>query len=218
MQEKLQEKLRIERRLQEYGCRYICGVDEVGRGPLAGPVVCAAVIMPLEDDMLIPGVDDSKKLTEKKREELSALILERAVACRIVQKSPEEIDRLNILEATKLAMKEAIESLPMTPDYVITDGNMTLDIPVPQHHVIKGDAKSYTIGAASIVAKVYRDAIMTELDKVYPQYGFASNKGYGSKAHVEAIKAYGLAPCHRRSFTEKWADRPQTDGPQTEGS
>ncbi|MCD8285954.1 MAG: ribonuclease HII [Clostridia bacterium] len=199
------DKLRIERELLSQGCRYICGVDEVGRGPLAGPVVCAAVIMPLDDASIIPGIDDSKKLTEAKRTALAERIRRTAVCCQIGIKSAQDIDRINILEATKLAMKEAIESLPITPDFVITDGNMTLDISIPQRYIIKGDARSYTIGAASILAKTYRDDLMTRLSIQYPEYNFASNKGYPSKAHIQAILDHGLCPEHRRTFTEKWA-------------
>lgn len=196
------DKLKYERELIEGGCGYICGVDEVGRGPLAGPVVCAAVIMPLDD--IIEGVDDSKKLAKKKRETLSEQILEKAIACRICRVEPQIIDEINILQATRLCMKNAVEGLSVKPDFVLTDGNMTLDIELPQRSIIKGDALSYTIGAASIVAKVYRDKIMEEYGELYPQYGFASNAGYGSAAHIAAIKEYGLTPVHRRSFTKKW--------------
>lgn len=196
------DKLKYERELIEGGCGYICGVDEVGRGPLAGPVVCAAVIMPLDD--IIEGVDDSKKLSKKKRETLSGKILEKAIACRICRVEPQIIDEINILQATRLCMKNAVEGLSVKPDFVLTDGNMTLDIELPQRSIIKGDALSYTIGAASIVAKVYRDKIMEEYGEQYPQYGFASNAGYGSAAHIAAIKEYGLTPVHRRSFTKKW--------------
>ena len=196
------DKLKFERELTGQGYRYICGVDEVGRGPLAGPVVCAAVIMPFEN--LIEGVDDSKKLSAKKREALSSLILQRAVACNICLIEPQIIDEINILEATKLCMKHAVEGLKVKPDFVLTDGNMTLDIDIPQSSIIKGDSLSYSIGAASIVAKVYRDALMDEYDKLYPEYAFAKNKGYGTKVHIEAIKDNGLSPVHRRSFTKKW--------------
>lgn len=196
------DKLVYERELLEKGCKYICGVDEVGRGPLAGPVVCAAVIMPLDD--LIAGVDDSKKLTAKKREFLSGLILEKAIACHICRVEPQIIDEINILQATRLCMKNAVEGLSVPPDFVLTDGNMTLDVSFPQRSVIKGDALSYSIGAASVVAKVYRDNLMKEYAGVYPQYGFDSNVGYGSKKHIEAIKEFGLTPIHRRSFTKKW--------------
>ena len=196
------DKLEYERRLLNEGYKYICGVDEVGRGPLAGPVVCAAVIMPL--DKLVEGVDDSKKIGKKKREIIAEKILDCAVACRICRVEREIIDKINILQATRLCMKNAVEGLSVKPDFVLTDGNMTLDISVPQTSIIKGDAKSYTIGAASIVAKVYRDNIMKEYAALYPQYGFETNAGYGSRAHIEAIEKYGLTPIHRRSFTSRW--------------
>lgn len=196
------DKLSYEKKLLSDGYRYICGVDEVGRGPLAGPVVCAAVIMPL--DNIIDGVDDSKKLTPKKREKLALLIEKNAVALNICRVEPEIIDEINILEATKLCMKRAVEGLTVKPDYVLTDGNMTLDIDIPQTSIVKGDALSYTIGAASVAAKVYRDALMEDYAKIYPEYAFASNKGYGTRVHIQAIKDYGLCPVHRRSFTKKW--------------
>ena len=196
------DKLAYEKQLLKEGCKYICGVDEVGRGPLAGPVVCAAVIMPLDD--IIDGVDDSKKLSAKKREVLSEQILKKAVACKISLIEAEKIDEINILEATKLCMKNAVEGLEVKPDFVITDGNMRLDISIPQQSLIKGDALSYSIGAASIVAKVYRDKLMDEYAKEYPQYGFEKNKGYGTAVHIDAIKEFGLTPIHRRSFTKKW--------------
>lgn len=196
------DKLTYEKELLKKGCKYICGVDEVGRGPLAGPVVCAAVIMPLED--IIEGVDDSKKLTAKKREVLAEEIKKRAVSLNISLVEPQVIDEINILEATKLCMKKAVEGLSVKPNFVITDGNMVLDIPFPQKSIVKGDEKSYTIGAASIVAKVFRDALMGELAVTYPQYGFNENKGYGTKQHVESIKKSGICPVHRRTFVKKW--------------
>lgn len=196
------DKLFYERELKNNGYNLICGADEVGRGPLAGPVVCAAVIMPEGD--IIEGVDDSKKLTARKREKLDALIRERAVAYAVCRVEPQVIDEINILEATKLCMKNAVESLEISPDFVLTDGNMTLDITIPQRHVIGGDAASYSIGAASIIAKVYRDKLMDEYAALYPGYGFESNKGYGTAAHIAAIMANGLCPIHRRSFTKKW--------------
>lgn len=196
------DKLAYERQLLSEGYEYICGVDEVGRGPLAGPVVCAAVIMPLDD--IINGVDDSKKLSAKKRESLSKLIAEKAVSLHISLIEPEKIDEINILEATKLCMKNAVESLAVKPDFVLTDGNMKLDVSLPQKSIIKGDALSYSIGAASIVAKVYRDNLMDGYAETYPEYGFESNKGYGTAEHISAIKKYGLTPVHRRSFTKKW--------------
>ncbi len=198
------DKLVFERELLQKGYRYIAGVDEVGRGPLAGPVVCAAVIMPLEEGLLIDGVDDSKKLSEKKREMLSALIKERAIAYSVFEVSEKTIDEINILEATKLGMKKALEGLAITPDIVLTDGNMTLDIPHEQKSIVHGDALSYSIGSASIVAKVYRDHLMDEFAKLYPAYFFEKNKGYGTAAHIAAIKEQGLCPIHRRTFTKKF--------------
>ncbi len=196
------DKLKYERELLSRGYKYICGVDEVGRGPLAGPVVCAAVIMPFDD--IIEGVDDSKKLSAKKREELASLIEKKAVALNICLVEPEKIDEINILEATKLCMKNAVEGLKIKPDFVITDGNMKLDIDMEQASIVKGDALSYTIGSASIAAKVYRDKLMDGYAGIYPQYGFEKHKGYGTSAHIEAIKTNGLCPVHRRSFTKKW--------------
>ena len=205
-----EEKLKIERALQEKGVRYIAGVDEVGRGPLAGPVVCAAVIMPLDEASIIVGVDDSKKLSEKKRELLAKEIKEKAIAYTMVEVSEQIIDEINILEATKLGMKQAIESLKLpeelnaSPEVVLTDGNMTLDIDLPQTSVIHGDALSYSIGAASIIAKVHRDHLMDEFAKIYPAYAFEKNKGYGTAAHIQGIKEHGLCPIHRRTFTKKF--------------
>lgn len=196
------DKLKYERELLSRGYKYICGVDEVGRGPLAGPVVCAAVIMPFDD--IIEGVDDSKKLSAKKREELASLIEKKAVALNICLVEPEKIDEINILEATKLCMKNAVEGLKIKPDFVITDGNMKLDIDMEQASIVKGDALSYTIGSASIAAKVYRDKLMDVYAEIYPQYGFEKHKGYGTSAHIDAIKTNGLCPVHRRSFTKKW--------------
>lgn len=198
----VEEKLKYERQLVSEGYSHICGTDEVGRGPLAGPVVCAAVIMPLDD--IVEGVDDSKKLSKAKREKLYDEIIKKAVAYAICRVEPQKIDEINILQATRLCMKNAVEELKVSPDFVLTDGNMTLDITYPQRSIIKGDALSYSIGAASIIAKVYRDKLMEEYAKDYPEYGFASNVGYGSAAHIEAIKKYGLCPIHRRSFTTKW--------------
>ena len=203
-----EEKLQYERALQAKGYRYIVGVDEVGRGPLAGPVVCAAVVMPLEETDLIVGVDDSKKVSAKKREQLSELIKEKAIAYTMVEVSEKTIDEINILEATKLGMKRAVEALVLPdgtrPEIVLTDGNMTLDIDLPQFSVVHGDALSYSIGAASIIAKVYRDSMMDEYAKQYPHYGFEQNKGYGTAAHIQGIKEHGLCPIHRRTFTKKF--------------
>ena len=196
------DKLVYERELINKGCVYICGVDEVGRGPLAGPVVCAAVIMPLHD--VIEGVDDSKKLSAKKRETLSAEIIEKAVAYAICRVEPEIIDEINILQATRLCMKNAVESLSVKPDFVLTDGNMKLDIGLPQKSIVKGDSLSYSIGAASVLAKVYRDGLMKEYAEKYPLYGFEKNKGYGTGKHIEAIVQSGICPVHRRSCVKKW--------------
>ncbi len=198
------EKLQIERELQAKGYKLIAGVDEVGRGPLAGPVVCAAVIMALEEDKLVVGVDDSKKLSAKKRENLAFEIKLRAIAYNIVEVSPEKIDEINILEATKLGMKEAVEGLDVRPDIVLTDGNMKIDIDIPQQSVVKGDALSYSIGAASIVAKVFRDDMMNEYDEWFPEYKFDKNKGYGTAEHIQAIKEHGLCAIHRRTFTKNF--------------
>ena len=200
------DKLAYEKEMLALGAEYIAGADEVGRGPLAGPVVCAAVIMPLGEGELIEGIDDSKKLKPEERERLAALIRERAIAYKICEESNETIDRINILEATRLCMNRAVEGLAVQPDVVFTDGNFRLQIDLPQQNIVRGDALSYTIGAASILAKVYRDALMCEYDKIYPQYGFAAHKGYGTAAHEAAIREYGLCEIHRRTFTKKfWA-------------
>ena len=199
-----EEKLRYERELIKQGVKYIAGVDEVGRGPLAGPVVCCAVIMPLDENELVVGVDDSKKVPVKKREGLSKKLKERALCYTVVEIDEKTIDEINILEATKLGMKRAIESLPIAPEIVLTDGNMTLDISFPQKSIIHGDALSYSIGSASIIAKVHRDALMDEYAKEYPHYAFEKNKGYGTKAHIDGIKEHGLCPIHRRTFTKKF--------------
>lgn len=198
------DKLKFEKALLAEGVRYIAGVDEVGRGPLAGPVVCAAVVMPLDENLIVEGVDDSKKLSPKKRETLAQLIKERAIAYTVYEVSEKVIDEINILQATRLGMKSALLALEPRPDAVITDGNMTLDIPFPQRSIIHGDALSYSIGAASIVAKVYRDALMDGFAKTYPVYGFERNKGYGTAEHIKAIKEYGICPIHRRTFTKRF--------------
>ena len=179
----------------------LCGVDEAGRGPLAGPVsVCACVI---PEGVVIPGVDDSKKLSEKKRELLFEQITTVADYC-VVLIDNLTIDRINILEATKLGMKQAVEGLKTTPDHVVVDAVKGLDISVPFSSVIKADAKSYCTAAASIIAKVTRDRIMRELDKTFPQYGFAKNKGYGTAEHIAAIKAIGACPEHRTTFIKNF--------------
>lgn len=193
-----EEKLALLKDLQSRGYKFICGVDEVGRGPLAGPVVCAAAIMDLDD--LIDGVDDSKKVPPRRREILAREISKRAIALNICRVEPQIIDEINILQATRLCMKNAVEGLKIKPDFVLVDGNMTLDIDIPQQSVVKGDGRVYSIGAASIAAKVYRDSLMREYDAIYPQYFFADNKGYGTAAHVKALRMVGACPIHRLSF------------------
>jgi ribonuclease HII len=202
-QEKLKERLDVmlthERRLWDSGRSYIAGVDEVGRGPLAGPVVAAAVILPRDFDVL--GIDDSKKLSPKKREELFEVIKEKALAWAVGWVGPERIDEINILEATKEAMTQAVQGLSLQPDHVLIDGNFTVRaLALPQTAIVKGDANSTSIAAASILAKVTRDRYMEEMDAVYPGYAFASNKGYGTKAHYDGLKAQGPTPIHRKTF------------------
>ena len=198
--------LDIEREYFKNGYAAVAGVDEVGRGPLAGPVVCAAVILSREEDKRISGINDSKKLTAKKRELLSAQIKERALAYAIESVDEKVIDEINILQATRLCMKRAVEALHITPDFVLTDGNMTLDISIPQKSIVKGDALVASIGAASILAKVYRDGLMKEYALLYPEYGFERNAGYGTKEHINAIKEVGICPIHRKTFVGKFWD------------
>ena len=197
------DKLVYERKLLDEGLTLIAGMDEVGRGPLCGPVVCAAVIMPLDDHLIIDGIDDSKKLSEKKREQLSKLILERALAYKICEVSPEVIVEINILNATILCMKNCVEGLPVKPQALLVDA-VKADFGVRTESIIKGDALSYSIGAASIIAKVYRDNLMAEYAKIYPEYGFEKHKGYGTKAHIEAIKKFGPCPIHRKTFIKNF--------------
>ena len=185
-----------ERQYEAFG--YVCGIDEVGRGPLAGPVVAGAVILPKDCDILY--INDSKKLSEKKREELYDVIMDKAVAVGIGYNSPERIDEINILQATYEAMREAINNLTVKPDILLNDAVTIPGVDIKQVPIIKGDAKSISIGAASIVAKVTRDRLMVQYDEVFPGYGFASNKGYGSAAHIAALKELGPTPIHRRSF------------------
>lgn len=188
----------IENRLNLSGYKYIAGVDEAGRGPLAGPVCAAAVILP--EDAVIEGVNDSKKLSEKKRELLFDVICETAIAYSIEFVYPDVIDDINIKKATALAMHNAVSNLKVKADYVIIDGNDNYPYDIPYEYVVKGDAKSQTIAAASILAKVSRDRLMLDYDKEYPEYGFAKHKGYGTKAHMEAIQKYGVLDIHRKSF------------------
>ena len=188
-----------ETQAKSKGFKLVCGVDEAGRGPLAGPVCAAAVILP--DDCVIDGLNDSKKISEKKREMLFDVIIEKAVAYSIAYGTLEEIEQYNILEATYIAMNRAIEELELKADFALIDGNrIPRDIKIPCETVVKGDSKSYSIAAASILAKVTRDRLMLEYDKKYPQYLFAQHKGYGTKAHYEAIKQYGVCEIHRLSF------------------
>ncbi len=188
----------IENLLYKEGYKLVAGVDEAGRGPLAGPVCAAAVILP--EDLVIEGINDSKKLTEKKREQLFDVIINSAIAYSIEFSSPQVIDEINIKQATSLAMHNAVKNLDIHADFVIIDGNDKIPYDIPYKYVIKGDAKSQTIAAASILAKVSRDRLMLELDKEYPEYGFAKHKGYGTKIHCEAIQKYGILPIHRKSF------------------
>lgn len=203
--QRLKNMLEIENNLYNQGYKYICGVDEAGRGPLCGPVVAAAVILP--KDICIEGVNDSKKLSEKKREKLYDDIMTRALAVGIGISDVDVIEKVNILNATKLAMIQAINNLQITPDYVIVDGNQKIDITIPLDTVIKGDAKSESIACASIIAKVTRDRILLKYDKAYPEYGFSKHKGYGTKLHIEAIKKYGITPIHRPSFCQKFINK-----------
>lgn len=188
----------LEKQYTAEGFSAICGVDEAGRGPLCGPVVAAACILPINCE--IEGLNDSKKLTEKKREALFDIIMEKAIACSVAQASVEEINRLNILEATLLAMRRAIEGLSQKADFALIDGNVCRDFPLPARAVIHGDAISPSIAAASILAKVTRDRMCIDLDAEYPMYGIAKNKGYGSKQHMDALRQYGPAPIHRTKF------------------
>jgi len=192
------DTLALEQHARSRGFPLVAGVDEAGRGPLAGPVVAAAVILP--EGLRIPGVDDSKKLSPETRERLFDIINAQALAVGIGTASPEMIDRINILQATLHAMQEAVLALSPRPDFILIDGISQIDSPIPQKTVKKGDSKSLSIAAASIIAKVTRDRLMRELDTIHPGYGFASHKGYGSAAHLEAIRQFGPSPIHRKSF------------------
>ena len=200
------DKLLYENKHLSEGKKYIAGVDEVGRGPLAGPVVCASVIMPLDD--IIEGVTDSKKLSEKNREKLYPLIKEKAICYSIQEISQEEIDEINILNAVKKCMVKAVESLSVKPDITLVDGNDT-GLKINAEYIVKGDLNSYTIGCASILAKVYRDNLMKEYAKEYPEYGFEGHKGYGTKVHIEKIKEIGPCKLHRRTFIKNFWVEPE---------
>lgn len=188
----------LERKYVADGFSVVCGIDEAGRGPLSGSVYAAAVILPL--DLEIEGLNDSKKLTPKKREKLFDEICEKAIAYAIACATPEEIDEMNILNADMLAMRRAVEALPVAPSLALVDGNIARDFPIPAYPVIKGDALSCSIAAASILAKVARDRACLEDDRLYPEYGFAKHKGYGTPAHMAALRTYGPCPLHRRTF------------------
>lgn len=187
-----------EQKHYDEGYTAVCGCDEAGRGPLCGPVVAAAVILPL--GLEIEGLNDSKKLTEKKREALFDIIKEKAVAYAIAEASPEEIDDINILNASMLAMRRAVEALPHPADFALIDGNCSRGFTVPMETVVKGDSRSYSIAAASILAKVTRDRQCEELDRLYPQYGIAKHKGYPTKDHMDAVREHGAAPIYRKTF------------------
>ena len=192
-----------ENELRKKGFQYICGIDEAGRGPLAGPVVVASVIMPA--DSMIEGVNDSKKVSEKKREKLYDQILEEAISYGVAIIGQDEIDDINILNATKKGLTVSLQELSQRPDLILVDALSGIDtLGIPYESIIKGDAKCYSIAAASIIAKVTRDRIMREWDSVYPEYGFEKHKGYGTAAHISAIKEHGLCPIHRRSFTKNF--------------
>lgn len=200
------ELWQYEQQTLDQGHPLVCGCDEAGAGPLAGPVYAAAVVLPFGED--IPGLNDSKKLTEKKREALFPLIQEKALAYGIGWASAQEIDEINILQATFLAMKRAVEQLPLQPGWALVDGNRMPPLEIPGETVVKGDAQCASIAAASILAKVSRDRLLEEWDQLYPQYGFAKHKGYGTKAHYEAIQAHGILPIHRRSFLKNLGEKP----------
>lgn len=195
------ELLEYEKKCLDAGYKYICGVDEVGRGPLAGPVTCTAVIMPLDD--LIQGVNDSKKVSKNKRIKLYDVIMEKAIAVNTVSYDNHQIDEMNILEATKACMRDAIMGLSVKPDIVLVDA-LKLDIPYKTMGIIKGDALSYSIASASIVAKVTRDKFMLEMAEKYPEYDFQNNVGYGTAKHISALKEFGPTPIHRKTFIKNF--------------
>lgn len=201
-QERLTKLKEIERNIyNKEDVNYICGIDEAGRGPLAGPVVVACAIMP--KDSMIEGVNDSKKISEKKREKIYEQIINEAISYSVGIIDEAKIDEINILQATKLGLTTAVKELKIKPDIILVDALTKIDTDgIPYRSIIKGDALSYSISAASIIAKVTRDRIMLGYDKVYPEYGFAKHKGYGTAMHMEAIREYGLCPIHRRSFVK----------------
>ncbi len=203
MKEKEEQRLielkKIDKEFFDMGMKYVAGIDEAGRGPLAGPVVVACAIMP--ENSMIEGVNDSKKISESKREKIYDLIIDEAISYGVGIINQDEIDEINILQATKKGLTEAIKSMKIKPNVILVDAlNGIETLGIPYKSIIKGDAKSYSIAAASIIAKVTRDRIMREWDKVYPEYGFAGHKGYGTAKHMEAIRKYGLTPIHRETF------------------
>lgn len=205
MKEKEEQRLiklkEIEEEIYNSGIEYVCGIDEAGRGPLAGPVVIAAAVMPRYS--MIEGVNDSKKVSEKKREKLYEIITKEAIAYGVGTIDQKEIDRINILNATKEGLTMAVKELTVRPDLIVVDALTNIDTDgIPYRSIVKGDAKCYSISCASIIAKVTRDRIMRQWDEVYPQYGFEKHKGYGTAAHIAAIKEYGLCPLHRLSFVK----------------
>ena len=207
MKEKERERLttlkEIETKLYKEGTHYICGIDEAGRGPLAGPVVVAAVIMP--KDSFIEGVNDSKKVSEKKREKLYEEITSTAIAWGVGIIDQKEIDDINILQATKKALTMSLQSLAIKPNLILVDALKDIDtLGIPYQSIIKGDAKCYSIAAASIIAKVTRDRIMRQWDELYPEYGFEKNKGYGTAIHIATLKEYGPCPLHRKTFIKNF--------------
>lgn len=203
--QRLQNLKQIEEEIynKNSNIEYICGIDEAGRGPLAGPVVVASVIM--SRDSMIEGVNDSKKVSEKKREEIYQKIVEEAISYGVGIIDQDKIDEINILNATKLGLTTSIKELKVKPNIILVDALRGIDtLGIPYESIIKGDAKTYSIAAASIIAKVTRDRIMRQWDEIYPMYGFEKHKGYGTAAHIQAIKEYGLCPIHRKSFTKNF--------------
>lgn len=192
----------FEEKYYAQGLQYICGIDEAGRGPLAGPVCAAAVILPVNIE--IPGLNDSKKLTDKRRRELMPIIKEQAIAYGIAFADEKEIDEINILQATFLAMERAVQQLTVKPEVLLIDGNREKDFGIPVETIVKGDSRSASIAAASVLAKVTRDDYLLQMAQEYPQYGFEIHKGYGTKAHYAAIEKYGPCPIHRMTFLKKF--------------
>lgn len=204
--ERLTKLKEIEQNLYKKGINYICGIDEAGRGPLAGPVVVASVIMP--KDSMIEGINDSKKISESKREKLYEKIIQEAISYAVGIIDQKEIDEINILNATKKGLTTSLKELSVKPDIILVDALTGIDtLQIPYQSIIKGDAKAYSISAASIIAKVTRDRIMRKYDEIYPKYQFAKHKGYGTAAHIASIKEYGICPIHRLSFVKNFINQ-----------